>query len=246
MGVFKDKGIVLKEYRTGERDKNLVLLLKSAGKVTVFAKGANNPKSKFGASAQLFALSEFVIFEGRGFLSLTQCECIENFHAVRNGFEALCYASHILELLDKTLLPGMDSGAALRLACLSLRALAGGKPPGLAAAAFELKLLQAEGLTPVTGFCAECRKTVGGAVFFGEQGVVCNECSATAATGPTVRLSPAAVSALEYILNAGTSNFLKFSLSDSPLKELLSALKIFRAANIQAVFRSVELLETVE
>ena len=147
-GTFKDKGLVIKEYPAGEKDKRLLLLLFDRGRQTAYARGAGNPNSKFHACAQTFAFSEFVFYEGAGFLSVTQCEIHKNFYGLREDFERFCLAGHVLEMADRMIMPGISCQNELRLIYLSLMKLSQPDyPPRLAAAVFELKFLQ------LGGFC---------------------------------------------------------------------------------------------
>jgi DNA repair protein RecO len=164
-GTFKDKGLVIKEYAAGESDKRLLLLLFDKGRVMAFARGAGNPKSKFHASAQVFAFSEFVFYEGTGFLSVTQCGLIENFYGVRRDFERLCLASHVIEMAERILMPEVLCKNELRLIYLTLQKLsAADYPPMLAAVAFELKFLQMAGFCDKTLPDIKLSKAAAGAV----------------------------------------------------------------------------------
>jgi DNA repair protein RecO (recombination protein O) len=164
-GTFKDKGLVIKEYPAGERDKRLTLLLFDRGRVTLFAKGACGPKSKFHACSQVFAFSDLVFYEGAGFLSVAQCELNNNFFGLREDFERLCLAGHALEMAERMILPGMSCQNELRLIYLTLsRLMDMDYPPRLVAAVFELKFLQLGGFIdktlPEVDFTSSAAKAV--------------------------------------------------------------------------------------
>ena len=212
-GTFKDKGLVIRDFPAGERDKRLTLLLFDRGRTTVFAKGAGNPKSKFHSCAQVFAFSEFLFFEGPGFLTISQCELTENFFGVRRDFERLCLASHVLEMADRMILPGMPCQNELRLIYMALTKLAVSDiPPRLAAAIFEFKFLQMEG-------------------FLGSPKDL-----------PDVSLSSAAAYAISYILESDLKDIFLFTLSAGATKELWSALDLFRREILDSPPKSLELL----
>ncbi|MCL2702985.1 MAG: DNA repair protein RecO [Defluviitaleaceae bacterium] len=164
-GTFKDKGLVIKEWAAGENDKRLLLLLFERGRTAVFARGAGKPKSKFHACAQTFAFGEYLFYEGAGFLSVAQCELMQNFYGVRRDFDRLCLASHVLEMAERMILPGMPCQNELRLIYLALQRLSETDyPPRLAAVVFELKFLQMEGfcdrLLPGITLSAQAGKAV--------------------------------------------------------------------------------------
>lgn len=149
MATFKGRGVILKESGIGESDKILTLLLKDLGKISVSARGAKKPKSKFLAGTQLFTYADFIIFNGGKFFSITQIDVIENFYALRNDFERLCYAHYFVELCEKTILENLPCDDILLLLLKSLSHLSKGRIPVLLiAAAFECKYLQFYGYAP--------------------------------------------------------------------------------------------------
>jgi len=126
------------------------------GKVSVSARGARKPKSKFAAASQAFCFSEFVIFEGKGFLALTQAEPVKFFHRLQGDFDMYCAAAFFAEMLDAMILPGMPAEPALRLMYRTLSLMVSGAvPPDLAAAVFQVKFFQLEGLAPEETICTD-------------------------------------------------------------------------------------------
>ena len=238
-GTFKDKGLVIREHPAGERDKRLTLILLGRGRATVFAKGAGSPKSKFHACAQIFAFSDFVFYEGAGYLSVSQCELVQNFFGVRRDFERLCLASHVLELADKMILPDQPCHRELRIIYQTLLKLSGEEyPPRLAAAVFEFKLFQIGGFSPVTGRCFSCNKGMEKGGFFTYSGMVCENC----VKDPVTNLSAAAAKALAYILESEPKDLFSFTLAPGPTAELWQALDLFRRQILDSPPKSLEML----
>ncbi|MCL2406597.1 MAG: DNA repair protein RecO [Defluviitaleaceae bacterium] len=146
MATIKDKGICIKTQDVSESDRRLTLLLLDRGRVTCYARGAKKTGSKFHAAAQVFAYSEFVLFEGPNFYSLAQCELKQNFYGVRADYDRLCLAAHIMELAEQMLMPDVPCQNALRVIYFALQKLAVPASDALrTAAVFELKFLQGEG-----------------------------------------------------------------------------------------------------
>ena len=149
MSVYKDRGIILKEYAKGEYDRQLTVLLKDHGKVQLYAKGARKPKSKLFAGTSLFSYSEFMVFEGNGFSSVTQVEIISSFHAVTADYERYCLACYFLELANLMIHPGMRADIILYLLLKALQAICReNASPALVSAAYKLKFMQLEGYSP--------------------------------------------------------------------------------------------------
>ena len=83
MGTEKLRGIVLREQAKGESNKQIVLLAQGVGRVLLSARGARRAKSKLLAATQLFCYADFVVYEGRGFYSVTQAELKKSFYGLR-------------------------------------------------------------------------------------------------------------------------------------------------------------------
>lgn len=238
MATFRDKGLVLREHPAGERDKRLGLILLDRGRVTAFAKGAAAPASKFHASAQTFAFSEFMFYEGPNYLTVAGCELVEGFHGVRRDFERLCLASHVLELADRMLLENVACQDELRLIYLALGKLAGDYPPWLAAVVFELKLYQLAGFSPVSGRCHACEKPLRGG-FFTYSGLTCDACAKNL---PAVPVSPAAAHAISHILEADLKHLFAFTVAHDAVIEMVKALDLFRRQILDYPPKSLSLL----
>ena len=57
-------GMVLQSSPVGEKDLRLVLLTAERGRITVFARGAKNPKSPLIAGSRPFSFGQFRLHEG--------------------------------------------------------------------------------------------------------------------------------------------------------------------------------------
>ena len=165
--VSNGRGIVLRETDAGESGKKLVLLLKTAGKMTVSARGARLPKSKFLAGSQLFTYADFVFYNGSSFTAVSQIDVIEGFARIRSDYDAFCCAAYFAEVCDKFILAGDPCDETLRLLLKSLQALSGGRHSVVfICAVFELKFLQLNGFSPEYDMCeAPMLSKEGGAVF---------------------------------------------------------------------------------
>lgn len=241
MSTFKDRGIVIKEMSVGESDKMVTLLLKEHGKVTVSARGAKNQKSKLAPATQLFAYCDYIIFQGNGFLSITQGELIENFYCVRDEFERFCYGCFFLEMTDKMIFAQMPVKKVLFLLIKSLQALSKKViPAALVSVIFQFKFMQIEGLSPITSKCAVCGESELNERYFGGNGIICRNCISS--NVKYTKISEPSICAIEYILSSETAELFNFSVSDAVLNELKDASDIFRQINLDFHFKSLELM----
>lgn len=212
MGVFKDRGMVIKEQLNAEHNKTLTLMLKERGKTVIFAKGARRPSSNFFAATQVFSYCDFFIFEGSRFMSLTQADVIKNFYGLTKDYERFHHASSFLKLIDNKILPSSQTADILYLLLKSVQAVSKGESNALLiSCVFHLKFLQLEGYTPELDKCAVCGVDKpmldGDAVYICAAGIVCRTC--VYKQKPVLRIFPETVLMMKYILNLETDDALR-------------------------------------
>lgn len=236
--TFKARGIVIKEFFNGESDKMITVLSFEYGKMRLCVRGGRKPGSKFHASAQLFAYSDFVIYKGENFFSLTQCEPVYLFSKIMEDYDSICYASYLAELTEKTVLEGETCDDILNLLLYALKTIEKRKMDlKLIRMTYEYKFLQLCGFMPYLDGCFECGKK-DTKLYFGEFGLVCASCQKE----KTVLISETAVYALNYIYDKDVKSVFSFKLSEEALDELRFAAGIFMRAHSDAYIKSVEFL----
>jgi len=243
MGVKKIRGIVLKEMVVGESNKRLVVFAKEEGKCVLFAKGAKNTKSKLMAGSQPFCYCDFYVFEGRGFLSITQVDILERFYGLQTDIKVLAYGIYLMELVDKITMEGMENDDLLELFLRVLSRMAKGQiNPRLGARIFELKLLENYGWKPELDQCAVCGGKLLDALFFhkGHGGMVCN-----AHKIGSCEISLGAKQAMEYVFSKQANEIFSFSLSTEVLGELGQITKEYLREYTNTTFRSLDFAEGI-
>ncbi len=149
MSTEKMRGIVIKETPVGESDKIITILTKEKGKVTVSARGARKPKSKYLSSCELFAYSDFVIYTARKFPSVASASLIENFYNLRRDIKGLAAAAYFADFLNRQIYEGVECPEILLLILTALKKLSSGRTePLFASYVFELKYLSLNGMLP--------------------------------------------------------------------------------------------------
>ena len=233
MSVRKIRGIVIREQQTGESSKQIVVLAKEMGKVRLSARGAKNTKSRLLAGTQLFCYCDFTVYEGRGFLSVTQADLIESFYALRNDVEVLAQAVYLAELVDSTCPAGMEHDNILKLLLYTMQVMAKGYlPPKLAGRIFEMKYLQYSGFL-ASADCVTC----------GEQAQYFDQREATFyckqhRSREAVLLSRAVVQALDYVLEEEGKKLFAFRLSPEALKQLDAVLRQYLQMHVGGDLKS--------
>ena len=199
MGTEKLRGIVLREQAKGESNKQIVLLAQGVGRVLLSARGARRAKSKLLAATQLFCYADFVVYEGKGFYSVTQAELTER------SCPADMEQDAVLELLYYAFLV-MDRGIL---------------PPKLISRIFELKLLQLNGLF-ASDVCHICGEGEGTLYFDGRMGAFYCE---KHRTEDSIFVLDAVRRAVRFVLERESRAAFGFQLSAEALEQLTFILR---------------------
>ena len=99
--LIKTKGIVTKVVNYSDSDKILTIITAEQGKIQVFCKGAQRPKSSILASTEFLSFSEFVLYEGNTEMyRLSSADVIEIFYNIRIDMDKLSYATTISQIMN--------------------------------------------------------------------------------------------------------------------------------------------------
>ena len=102
------KAIVLRTRRMGETSKLVTLYTEEFGKISVTAKGARRPKSKFGAGLEVMTEIQAVCYvrDDRDLHTLSDCEVLRTFPQLLNDIQRLAYGSGACEMVDRLTIDG--------------------------------------------------------------------------------------------------------------------------------------------
>jgi DNA repair protein RecO (recombination protein O) len=189
--IVKTDAIVLRSRKYRETSKILNLYTKEFGKLSVIAKGARGPKSKFGAALQPMNHVCAVLYkhDQRELHLLSQCDGITRFPNLTEDLDKFAAAMSIMELLEFVAHDEERNDQLFDLALGSLRAI--NEAPKNARNIqyyFELHLSDVLGFRPNFHTCLSCGKhldaehvgTKGGELRLGNGGVLCSGCSENA------------------------------------------------------------------
>ena len=222
MNVIKARGFVIKEFEASESDKRLVVLCKGYGRMTVYARGAKKPNSKFLSAAQLFAYSDYVLAQGRGFYSLTQADVIRSFYEVREDYDSLMAAHLFAEVCNKSTYVEANLDELMFLTLTSLSKLTKKTcPPSQVSTVFLYRALAFHGLKPIIYACASCKKPwgdFGDSFYVAAEGLVCHGCGMQKRAVP---VSKAALYALSHILESQLNDAYRFEAVEGTLDNLM-------------------------
>jgi DNA repair protein RecO (recombination protein O) len=176
VGLYRERGVVLRSIRLGEADRIVSLVTEGRGKVRAVVKGVRKTKSRFGARLEPTVHVSLLLYEGRELDIVTQAETIDHFRAVREDLDRLTRATQMLEAVDQVAQEGQANAALYQMLVGALRALAAHDAP-LIVPAFFWKLLSLEGFHPHLETCASCGSDDELVTFdLARGGVLCRTC----------------------------------------------------------------------
>ncbi len=246
MEPVKVTGMVLSVMPVGENDRRLVLLTAERGKIHGFARGARRPRSSLTAAAQPFVYGEFMVYEGRNAYTFASARVLEYFDSLRGDVEAVCCGSYFLELADYFARENEEDSLMLRLLLAAVKALCrGAVPKRIIRAAFEIKMLQVNGIAPESFACAVCGSRENLTVFSASHhGMLCREHAPQAGLSG-VAFEGAAVYTFQYVLSHPPEQIFSFNLTDRVYRQVSSALDHYFHQVIDRHFKSLEMLEAM-
>ncbi|MGN1318772.1 MAG: DNA repair protein RecO [Lachnospirales bacterium] len=212
----KIRGIIIRENEYGEADKYITIFAKNIGKISVFAKGARNTKSKFLAGTSIFTYGDFVIRTQTNTPTLNSVDIIEKFYDITSDLDKYYYGTYLLEFILKIIPEITDDNKYLILLLKTLNHLKICKNPSiLIIRIFQIKMLKYLGYNPYNEYCTICGTP--NPNIFTLNGLICNKCSSFK---NTETLLPVTIYALKYISESDVSDLFKFNISNECLKEL--------------------------
>lgn len=155
MESYKAEGIVLRARDYGEADKILTIYTREWGRVQAIAKGVRKVKSKNKGAVQPFTHSKFLIYKGKSLDTVTQCQSINSFGAIRENLLKMAYASYIMELTDKLVIE-KESNENIFILLLTTLFLMEEIDLPVTAGVYRIRLLTLLGYKPYLDGCVNC------------------------------------------------------------------------------------------
>ena len=161
MPAITTQAIVLRHADYREHDRMLTLLSPSLGRVEALCRGCKRPQSPLLSASEWFALGEYVLYTGKGRMTVTSCRVTETFFPLRTDYERLKYATYLLSITEAAAQPGERAVELFTLLARSLSRLAyTGKDAQAVSAAFLLHFSAVSGYRPRLHHCVRCGRVV--------------------------------------------------------------------------------------
>lgn len=149
--IVRTEAVVLRAFRYGETSLIVTLFTRDRGKMSVLARGARGPKSRFGATLQPLSVAQIVYSyrPNRTLQTLRESTYEVRFRHLHDDLNRITAGLRMLELVQGLLQEEEPNSAVFHLLVESLQALDGtaGRPE-LALFYFELRLTELLGFAP--------------------------------------------------------------------------------------------------
>lgn len=243
---MKTQGVVLRETRYNDTDKLLNVLTREHGKLTLKARGILRKSSPLKSACQLLAYSEFVIFEYRGFYTINEAQPLDMFLGLRTDIERLAlgsYFAQVSEVISQEDSPNPEV-LSLLLNCLyGLSRL--DRPAALIKTVFELRTACLSGYEPDLSGCAVCGNPFPDRFNLSMGALQCAGCVQHNLAGLRMPLSPGALEAMRYIVNAEAGRLFSFRVGEKTLEELNHITEAYLAAQLERSFYTLDFYKSL-
>jgi DNA repair protein RecO (recombination protein O) len=242
--LYKADAIVLRSRDCGEGNRILVLYSREYGKLRAMAHGVAKPSSKKRGAVQLFSRTSFLLHRGRELDSVSQCEVLEMFPALRGDLGSISQASYIAELVDAFTPEGEPNGSLFLLLLATFRLLAV-KDPELLIRAFEVKIAGLMGYNPVLEYCAGCGGVVQGQLSFSPAmgGILCEACSPACPDG--ISCSRGQLEVLKILASWDPARLHQLKVDEATRKRLQQMLQSYLKYHLEGELKSAAFLSFV-
>jgi DNA repair protein RecO (recombination protein O) len=182
MASFSTRGLILKRYPLGEKDKLCVLLTPTYGKLRISARGARQSSSKLAGVSEPMVILDAHLHKGTTFHVLAQAEAIETFPVIKTDISLISFAMFLLELVDRLTEDEDPAPDLYELLVRTLYLLTASKDPASLVLAAQWHILHITGYMPRIRDCCICEVSLSsssGLPFYAAHrgGVICHRCA---------------------------------------------------------------------
>jgi len=236
MAIVEVDALVLRTFRLGETSLIVSLLTGEHGQMRCVAKGARNPKSRFGSSLMPGVRLRAVVYRklSRDLQLLSKTDIVRAWPSLWEDPERFVALSSVLEFLDRAAYGEAGDPALLDLACDTLDAMSGAPVPLLEPLlrGFEVQACDRLGYAPELSACLECRRPLqeGGLFHPVRGGLLCG--APCGREGGAFRISERARLTLVGLLTQPVGALAGWAAERYPGPEVARAVERFLAAHL--------------
>lgn len=252
------KGIVIRVAEYGENDKLLTLLTHEMGKVVVCVKGGRSIKCKHMPSCEIFAYSEFQLYEKQGKYWVRESYLCESFFRIRRELDPMYLGQYLCEVTCDFALYDMPDESLLRLLLNSLFLLCSDKKDRrIVKCAFELKSASLEGYLPDITECSCCSGTSDNVYFDAIEGcIICAKCKDemnntqqmfdSVSAAPVYMLDRTMLDAMSYIISSPIEKTFSFNMPDDELDRFSAVCEAYLLHQMEHGFKTLDFYKSLQ
>lgn len=151
------QAIVLRHADYREHDRMLTLFSPALGRVEALCRGCKKIGSPLLGCSEWFAFGEYVLYTGKGRITVVSCNLTESFYALRSDWDKLKYATYMLSVCEAMVQPNEQNVHLFTLLARSLSRLCYQEKDARAVtAAFLLHAASISGYRPRLSHCVKC------------------------------------------------------------------------------------------
>ena len=192
MPTVKTLAIVLRHADFRDNDRMLTLLSPTHGRIDALCRGCKRPQSPLLSCSEWFALGEYVLFSGKGRMTISACQLQDSFYPLREDYDLLTWATYMLAICEASAQAGERNVDLFTLLTRSLSRIAyKGMDPRAVTSAFLLMFAALSGYRPRLQHCMRCGRRLtpeeGRLMDIEEGGLCCKDCADSLSRGIPVR-----------------------------------------------------------
>lgn len=243
--LAKVEGIVIRATDYGEGNRILTVLTKQSGKMSMMARGAKKPKSRFAALSQPFTCAEFVIFRSssRAMGTINSGELIHSHHTLREDLMLSAYAAYMAELVNRLTTDGDVIPGLYDQLLAAFRALEEGKDAEILTHVIEMNMLAVAGFMPELYTCVICGSTTHplGSLSAEQGGAVCIQCKGKVTSAMAV--TPAVLKLLRALQQIDLRRLGNIQISGATREKLQQFIRTYMDIHLQVRWKSREFID---
>ena len=253
MAIHTTDAIVLRKQDIRETSVLATFYTRDFGKVKGLIKGARGPRGQPGSPIQIFTLNRIVFYDAKrsGMHTVSQCDLLDFFEAIRGDILKTSYACYFIELIDALTEDKDKSEETYNLLLNALRLLESSASPKRISRILEIKLLTISGLMPQLDKCVLCGKPLDfkeaaadkARFSYESGGLICAGCFDEDKSSR--RIMAGTVNFIEHIGRAADEKLAMIKVSRDVGVELEEIMKKFLSYQLDKEIRSLEFLEKV-
>ncbi len=223
--MINTEGIVLKQVKTGEDRRIIMLFTEKLGKISAASGTMYHSKSKSSGILHPFTYGKYTLYKGRQIYNINYGDIIKSFYKIGESIEKYAYCSYILEFTERILPENQSDPYLFELLIDFLEIIENRNKKYLPIIrAYEIKSLKHLGIMPQLNECVRCGNKETGVYFSIEEGgLLCNECYGNNTL--IFNLNHDTIEVMRYIINNSIKKLEKVSIDDKILDLLNKLMK---------------------